>query len=130
MKRRWPKLIALALAMLLLGGLVATASAANSNNGTQTNNAVRQGLMKGKQQAQTALKAVADLTGLSTTDIRTQRAEGKSLAEIAETKGVSEQTVIDQVIAARTAALDKLKADNKITDTQYQNCIDNMQTRI
>lgn len=86
--------------------------------------------MMGQQRAQNALKAVAELTGLSTDEIRSQRVEGESLAAIAETKGISEQTVIDKVVAQRTAALDQLKADNKITDAQYESCISNMQERI
>jgi hypothetical protein len=130
MKKRWPKFIALAMALLLLGGMVASASAANSTNSSTQSNVLCQGLMRCKQQAQTALKVVADLTGLSTNDIRSQRVEGKSLADIAEAKGISEQTVIDKAIAERTAALDQLKADNKITDAQYQSCINNMQERI
>ncbi|MEN6463393.1 MAG: hypothetical protein ABFC94_18740 [Syntrophomonas sp.] len=129
MKKRWPKFIALAMGLLLLGGMVASASAANSTNSTQSNVSC-QGLIRGKQQAQTALKVVADLTGLSTADIRSQRVEGKSLAAIAEAKGISEQTVIDKAIAERTATLDQLKADNKITDAQYQYCLSNMQERI
>jgi competence protein ComGC len=128
MKRRWPKFTALAIALLLLGGMVASASAANSANSQA--NVLCQGLMKGSQQAQTALKAVADLTGLTAADIRSQRAEGQSLAEIAQAKGVSEQTIIDQVAGERTSTLDKLKADGTITETQYQTCLGNMQTRI
>jgi hypothetical protein len=130
MKKRWPKLIALAMTLLLLGGIAATASAANGIGNSQSNNALCQGLMMGKQKAQMALKVVAEMTGLSTTDIRSQRVEGKSLADIVEANGISEQTVIDEVIAERTDTLDQLKADNKITDDQYQNCISNMQERI
>ncbi|HEX3011737.1 MAG TPA: hypothetical protein VHQ70_06810 [Syntrophomonadaceae bacterium] len=129
MKKRWPKFIVLTMALLLLGGVAASASAANNANSTQSN-VLCQGLMLGKQKAQTALNVVADLTGLSTANIRSQRLEGKSLAEIAEAKGISEQTVIDKAIAERTAALDQLKADKKITDAQYQNCINNMESRI
>lgn len=129
MKKRWSKFMVLGLALLLVVGMVASASAAGNGNSAQSN-ALCQGLMLGKQKAQTALKAVVDLTGLSVTDIRAQRLEGKSLADIAESKGVSEQTVIDKVVTDRTAVLDQLKADGKITEAQYQTCITNMQDRI
>ena len=129
MKKRWTKFLVLAMSLLLVGGLALSASAASSTGNSPTG-ILRQGIMMGQQRAQNALKAVAELTGLSTDEIRSQRVEGESLVAIAETKGISEQTVIDQVVAERTAALDQLKADNKITDAQYESCISNMQERI
>lgn len=129
MKKRWSKFMVLALSLLLLAGMVASVSAANGANNSPAG-LMRQGMKAGQQCAQTALKAVADLTGLSTVDVQSQRVEGKSLAAIAEAKGVSEQNVIDKVIAERTATLEQLKADNKITAAQYQSCLDNMQDRV
>ncbi len=129
MKKRWTKFMVLAMSLLLVAGMVASASAAGNTQNSQAG-FMRQGIMMGKQHAQTALKVVADLTGLSTTDIRGQRVEGKSLASIAEAKGISEQTVIDKVVVERTATLNQLKADKKITDTQYQSCLSNMKTKI
>ncbi len=129
MKKRWSKFMVLAMSLLLLVGMVASASAANGVNNSPAG-CLSQGIKAGQQHAQTALKVVSDLTGLSAVDIHSQRIEGQSLAAIAETKGVSEQAVIDKVIAERTAALDQLKADNKITETQYQNCLNNMQDKV
>lgn len=128
MKKKLPKLLILALALMLVTGLVASVSAATNSGSGQ--GLAGQGLMYGRQQAQTALNAVSDLTGLSITDIRAERAEGKSLAAIAADKGVNEQAVIDKVVAERTTELDQLKADNKITEDQYQSCITNMKTQI
>lgn len=130
MKKGWMKFLVLAMALFLVGGMVVTATAATANGNAQNGAGLGQCIMAGQQRAQTALKAVAALTGLSVDDIRSQRADGKSLAAIAETKGVSEQAVIDQVVAERTAALEQLKANDKITEAQYQNCVDNMQERI
>lgn len=129
MKKRWPKFMILALSLLLLVGVVASASAANATGSSQTG-LLGQGIRAGQQHAQTALKALSDLTGLSIDDIRSQRVEGKSLGSIAEAQGVSEQAVIDKVIAERTAALNELKADNKITEDQYQACLDNMAEKV
>jgi len=128
MKKNWTKFLVLAMSLLLVGGMVISAVAADT--GTTTTGLLQQGIRVGQQRAQTALNAVADLTGLSTDDIRTQRAAGNSLADIAADKGVSEQAVIDKVVAERTAVLDQLKADNKITAEQYNACISNMQERI
>ncbi|HNX29902.1 MAG TPA: hypothetical protein PKN87_10930 [Syntrophomonadaceae bacterium] len=131
MKKRWTIAAVLTLSLLLLGGMALSASAAaSSNTAASPAGLLRQGIMAGQQRAQTALHVVADLTGLSIEDIRTERVEGKSLAAIAEAEGISEQTVIDKVIAERTAVLEQLKADDKITDAQYENCISNMQERI
>lgn len=128
MKKKLPKLLVLVLALMLVTGLVASVSAATTAGSGQ--GLAGQGLRFGQKQAQTVLNAVSDLTGLSITDIRTQRADGKSLAAIAADEGVAEQTVINKVVAERTAALDQLKADNKITEDQYESCITNMTENI
>lgn len=52
------------------------------------------------------------------------------MATIAASKGISEQAVIDKVMSERKTALAQLKAEGKITDTQYDSCIANMQNRI
>ncbi|HPF21790.1 MAG TPA: hypothetical protein PLC88_10685, partial [Syntrophomonas sp.] len=104
------------------------AVAADSNN--TTTGLLQQGMKAGQQRAQTALKAVAELTGLGVDEVRTQRGAGNSLAGIAVDKGISEQSVIDKVAAERTAVLDQLKADNKITVDQYNACVTNMQDKI
>lgn len=129
MKKRGLKLIVSALSLLLLVGMVTSASAANGTGNSQ-NGSQRPGIVAGQKQNQTALRVVADLTGMDTADVRSQRQAGKSLATIAESQGISEQTVIDKITASRTATLDQLKADKKITDEQYQNCLTNMQERV
>jgi hypothetical protein len=128
MKKRWTKFLVLAMSLMLVGGMALTAAAADT--GTTTTGLLHQGMMAGRQHAQTALNAVAQLTGLSTDEVCTQRAAGDSLADIAADQGISEQAVIDKVAAERTAELDQLKADNKITTDQYNACISNMQERI
>ncbi|HRW13392.1 MAG TPA: hypothetical protein P5549_09735 [Syntrophomonas sp.] len=128
MKSRWTKLWVLGMALLLVGGMAFSAVAADSNN--TTTGLLQQGIKAGQQRAQTALKAVVELTGLSADEVRAQRAAGSSLAGIAVDKGISEQTVIDKVAAERTAVLDQLKADNKITADQYNACVTNMQAKI
>lgn len=58
------------------------------------------------------LEAAARAIGISTEDLRAAVKSGKSIAEVAEDKGVAPQTVIDAVIAERRAQvqsrLDKL----------------------
>ena len=127
MKRRVPKVIAFVLALVLVLGMAAVSLADTTTAGQGV---VQQGLMQCRQGAQTALQALSDLTGLGVDEIRAERQQGKSLAAIAESKGVTEQQLTDKVIAERKAALEQLKADGKITDAQYQTCLTNMEERI
>ena len=128
MKKQRTKLMSLALSLVLIGGMTAGASAANTDNDQL--GLVRQGLRAAGQQAQGCLQTLADLTGLSITEIRHERTQGKSLAAIAESQGIDEQTIIDQIIAERTSTLDQLKANNKISAAQYEYCITNMPERV
>jgi hypothetical protein len=73
---------------------------------------------------------VAKLTGLSTTDIAAKRAEGVSLADIAESEGVSRETVLDEALAARKALLDAKVADGTITQQQADLAYDRMSERL
>lgn len=73
---------------------------------------------------------VAELTGLSTTDIAAKRAEGVSLAEIAKSEGVSRETVLDEALAARKALLDAKVADGTITQEQADLAYERMSERL
>lgn len=64
-------------------------------------------------------EAVAKLLGMSTSDYETAEHAGKSMAALAEEKGVALQSVVELVTSQLTAALDKQLADSKITQTQY-----------
>ena len=128
MMKNKPMLVVVMVISLLLGGLALNAIAAGGPS--ETKEVLRQGIMAGQQRAQTMLKAVAELTGLSQDEICVLRQEGKSFAAIAENEGVSPRDVIDKVAAERTAVLQKLKAENKITELQYEKCVTNMQEKI
>ena len=76
------------------------------------------------------ISAVSKLIGLDQAEIRKQRQEGKSLAQIAESKGVSEDKLVKSIIEQRKVQLDKKVADGTITKEQEQYCLDNMEKRI
>lgn len=61
---------------------------------------------------------LADLTGLSVDEIKAQRAEGDSIAEIAEANGVSADAVVDGALEVRREVLDAKVADGTITQEQ------------
>ena len=112
---------------LLFGSLALDAIAAGPSD---SRTALRQGIMAGQQQARTVLKAVTELTGLSQEEVCAQRQEGKSLSAIAENEGVDPQTVLDKITAERTARLEQLRIENRISAEQYENCRENMEERV
>jgi len=61
---------------------------------------------------------VADLTGLSVEEVQAQRAQGESIADIAEANGVSSDTVVEGALDARKAILDAKVADGTLTQEQ------------
>jgi len=77
---------------------------------------------------------LADLTGLSTTEIAAERAEGASIADVAEANGVAADEVLAAALAARAELLDGLVADGTITqdqaDLMYEQMTDRLSERI
>ena len=80
--------------------------------------------------AQNMVKAVADLTGLDIDTIRQERQAGKSLATIAQEKGVTEDALISKIITDNQAKIQSLVDSGKMTQAQYDKCIADMQTRV
>jgi hypothetical protein len=73
--------------------------------------------------------AVTNLLGMTLEEIRTERLAGKSLAQIAQEKGISEEKLIDTIIAAKKAILDQLVADGHITQAQADASLERMAER-
>jgi hypothetical protein len=73
---------------------------------------------------------VADLTGLSVDEVQAQRAEGESIADIAEANGVAAEDVVADALAARKAILDAKVADGTITQEQADVAFDQMSERL
>jgi hypothetical protein len=63
-------------------------------------------------------EAVTDLLGLTQDEIHTQRLEGKTLAEIAADQNVTEEQLIDAILAEKTAAIEQAVADGDMTQEQ------------
>lgn len=62
--------------------------------------------------------AVLQLLGMTRDEVLTERQAGKTLSQIAGEKGVSDQQVIDAMLAEQQAALDQAVKDGKITQEQ------------
>jgi len=62
--------------------------------------------------------AVAKLFGMTREQILTERSAGKTLSQIAKEKGLTDQQVIDALVAEQKAAIDQQLKDGKITQSQ------------
>jgi polyhydroxyalkanoate synthesis regulator phasin len=65
-------------------------------------------------------QAVADLLGLTPEQLRTELQSGKSLAQIAEAKGVSRDTLKAKILETQKARLDAAVAAGRMTAEQAQ----------
>jgi hypothetical protein len=73
---------------------------------------------------------VAELTGLSSADVAAKRAEGQSIAQIAESKGVSSTKVVDEALKVREQLLAEKVKDGTITQAQADQALATMETRL
>lgn len=76
------------------------------------------------------LETVAKVLGMQVTDIQKERQSGKSIAQIAESKNVGKDTVVNAVTETRKAQLADLVSQGKITQAQADVAIANMTERI
>jgi hypothetical protein len=75
-------------------------------------------------------EAVEALLGMTDEQIHADRLAGKSLAQIAASKNVSEDKLISTMVEAKKVDLAKLVAAGKLTQTQMDTMVKNMQTQI
>jgi hypothetical protein len=75
-------------------------------------------------------EAVKALLGMSDEQIQAERLAGKSLAQIAASKKVSEDKLIRTMVEAKKVDLAKLVAAGKLTQAQMDTMVQNMQTQM
>ncbi len=73
---------------------------------------------------------VEALLGMTAEQIQAERLAGKSLAQIAASKGISEETLIQTILDAKKADLAKLVADGKLTQAQMDLMVERMPEQI
>lgn len=76
------------------------------------------------------IDVISDLLGMDRTQLIQERQAGKSMVDIAKTKGVDEQKLVDTIMDQRKAFIDQRLKDGQITEEQAQYCEDNMEQRI
>jgi hypothetical protein len=61
---------------------------------------------------------VAQFLGIDQADLIAARHSGKSMVQIASEKGIGEQQLVDYVVGQRSAQIDQMVTDGKITQAQ------------
>jgi len=64
------------------------------------------------------MSVIAKALGLTETELMTALRDGKTIAQLAQEKGVSTETIVNALVAAEKARLDQAVADGKLTQAQ------------
>lgn len=73
---------------------------------------------------------VQSLLGIDAATLRTELQSGKSLADIAQAKGISKETLVEKIQAGITANLDQAVTDQKITAEKAAKIKENLAQKI
>lgn len=131
MKKVFRKItLAMVIAGILVVALAGTILAAGPSaaNGTTGNSGLNCGL--GHAYGAGIDESVTALLGMTQEQIKEQRQAGKSLVEIAATKNVSEETLINTIITAKQAAITAQVTAGTMTQAQADLCLVQMQERV
>jgi len=74
--------------------------------------------------------AAEKLLGMTEAEIQAARLDGKSLAELAQAKGVSKDALVKAILDEHKADLAKLVADGKMTQAQADAMVSRMQEQV
>ncbi len=86
--------------------------------------------MVGKYFSGTIAKVISEELGMSVDEVHAARLKGKSIAVIAEEKGIAVDPLMDKMLEARKAELEQLVKDGKVTKEQMNLMLENMEARI
>lgn len=73
---------------------------------------------------------VLALLGMTREQVIVERQAGKSLVQIAQAKNVTEKQLVDTILAAKKAEMDKLVADGKLTQARADYMLENMKQSV
>jgi hypothetical protein len=120
-------IIAASVAIILALSIGVVAAAAGPNNAN--NNGNQCGQQAGSGQG-VCSEAISDLLGLTTSEIQAMRLEGKSLVQIAATKGVTEQKLVEAVVAERKASIQERVNAGTLTQEQANIMLQQMEENV
>lgn len=84
----------------------------------------------GSGSGSSVMATVAEILGMSQSDLAAQRRAGESLADIAAAKGIDEAQVIGAIVADRRAALDAAFKAGRISQAQADQALENIKTNV
>lgn len=73
---------------------------------------------------------LTDLLGMTAEELQAERLAGKSLAQIAESKGVTVEEMVEVMVAARKAELAQRVADGDLTQERADFMLERMETQV
>jgi polyhydroxyalkanoate synthesis regulator phasin len=76
------------------------------------------------------MSAVAEKLGLTRAELATELRAGKSVADVAAEKNVAVDTIVDAVLASRTARLNDLVAKGQLTQEEVDNRLANLRVDV
>ena len=131
---RFKKIIALSTAPILLGGFLAFAQpnvlfAADAPVTKAVQACQGAGLQLGKSLGG-MIGSLARILGISEQEVRDQVQEGKTFADIAESKGVSKEELTDKIIEERRSLLKQKVQEGVITEEDAKFYEERMKERI
>lgn len=121
-------LVSLVVAVILALSLGTVAAAASPNN--TNNNGVCYGQEAGFDRQGICSDAVCKLLGLTAEEIQAQRHEGKSLVQIATTKGVSEQQLVETILTERKVEIQARVTAGTLTQERANLILQQMEQNI
>ncbi len=118
---------ALALALILTVGVSAVMAADDSSNDDSFAGKCGQAIQKGYGMM---FDVIADFLGMSQEEIQTERESGKSIAEIAQEKDITEQELSDSMLEAKTERFQEAVENGYLTQEQADERMERMQEKI
>jgi hypothetical protein len=88
------------------------------------------GVPPGGQQQGGLLQTAATFLGMSVSDVQSALQSGKSLADLATSKGKTASDLVTALLAPTKMKLDQAVSDGKITSAQEQTILSNLTTRL
>ncbi|MHB9148882.1 MAG: hypothetical protein ACYC33_02170 [Thermoleophilia bacterium] len=74
--------------------------------------------------------AIADLFGMTPDEMAAARNDGQSLSDLAQSKGVDQQTLVDTMLAERKEMLAQAVKDGRLTQEQADAMLERMTSRV
>ncbi len=123
-------LLALMTALVALAVAVPAAAATTDTTSTTATDTPRRSRAAALEIRSGGWTAVCELLDMTPAEIAAKREAGKSLVQIALSKGVSAEKLLSTMVEPRKAALDKLVASGKITQERADTILKAMTERL